>query len=44
MRWYDIDISFGLEDHPDMELSDRKPTLRGQDPDRVAQGGQDFDR
>jgi hypothetical protein len=23
MRWSDIDISFGLEDHPDMELSDR---------------------
>jgi hypothetical protein len=23
MRWSDIDISFGLEDHPDVELSDR---------------------
>jgi hypothetical protein len=23
MRWSDVDISFRLEDHPDMELSDR---------------------
>jgi hypothetical protein len=23
MRWSDVDISFGLEDHPDTELSDR---------------------
>jgi hypothetical protein len=23
MRWSDIGISFGLEDHPDIELSDR---------------------
>jgi hypothetical protein len=23
MRWFDIDISFKSEDHPDMELSDR---------------------
>jgi hypothetical protein len=23
MRWYDIDISFGPEDHPDAKLSDR---------------------
>jgi hypothetical protein len=23
MRWSDVDISFGLEDHPDTELSNR---------------------
>jgi hypothetical protein len=23
MRWYDVDISFRPEDHPDAELSDR---------------------
>jgi hypothetical protein len=23
MRWSDVDISFGLEDHPDTELSER---------------------
>jgi hypothetical protein len=23
MRWSDVDISFGPEDHPDVELSDR---------------------
>jgi hypothetical protein len=23
MRWYDVDISFGLKDHPNMELSER---------------------
>jgi hypothetical protein len=23
MRWSDVDISFGAEDHPDAELSDR---------------------
>jgi hypothetical protein len=42
MRWSNDYISFGLEDHPDTELSERN-LPRHQDSDRAAQGGQDID-
>jgi hypothetical protein len=42
-KWSDTDISFGPEDHPKTELSNRL-ALRGQALDRATQGGQDSGR
>jgi hypothetical protein len=40
MKWFEVDISFRAEDHS-MTTIQSELVLRGQAPDRAAQGGQD---
>jgi hypothetical protein len=44
MKWSDVDISFGPEDHPEIELSERTMSFMFKLPIGMAQGGQDIDR